>query len=63
MISPPQTGIINLQEAAVRLGIHPDTAGKWARAGRLPGAFRLTPTDWRVDVGVLNEWLAQGVGR
>ncbi len=59
MISPPQTGYITLKEAALRLGIYPDTAGKWARSGRLPGAFRLTPTDWRVDVRILEEWLQE----
>lgn len=41
---------ISLSEAATRLGVHYQTAYKWARAGRLPatrvrGAYELDPAD------------------
>ncbi len=33
----PQVPLLTLAEAAERLGVHPDTMGRWVRRGELPG--------------------------
>jgi excisionase family DNA binding protein len=40
--------VLTIEEAANLLRIHPTTAKDWARAGKLPGAFKLGGREWRV---------------
>ena len=39
---------LTIQEAAELLRINKNTAYEWALRGRLPGAFRLSGSSWRV---------------
>lgn len=44
---------LTIPEAASVLSISPETAYRWAREGRLPGAIRLGPSAVRVRTDVL----------
>lgn len=44
--------LLPLAEAARRLSVHPKTAGRWARTGRLPGAVQIGK-GWRIPVAAL----------
>jgi excisionase family DNA binding protein len=51
--------VLNTEEAAALLQIHPKTLQKMAREGIVP-AFRIGDL-WRFRASVLDEWLRSGV--
>jgi excisionase family DNA binding protein len=51
--------VLNTQEAAALLQIHPKTLQRMARQGRVP-AFRIGDL-WRFRASELDEWLRSGV--
>ncbi len=59
---PPSTAferVLNTEEAAALLQIHPKTLQKMAREGTVP-AFRIGDL-WRFRASALDEWLRTGV--
>ena len=51
--------VLNTEEAAALLQIHPKTLQRMARQGRVP-AFRIGDL-WRFRASALDEWLRSGV--
>jgi excisionase family DNA binding protein len=51
--------LLNLQEAALLLGMHPKTLEAMARGGRIP-AMKVGKR-WRFRVSSLNAWLEHGL--
>jgi excisionase family DNA binding protein len=51
--------VLNTEEAAALLQIHPKTLQKMAREGTVPG-FRIGDL-WRFRASALDEWLRSGV--
>jgi excisionase family DNA binding protein len=51
--------VLNTEEAAVLLQIHPKTLQRMARQGAVPG-FRIGDL-WRFRASALDEWLRSGV--
>jgi excisionase family DNA binding protein len=57
--SPTFERVLNTEEAAALLQIHPKTLQKMAREGSVP-AFRIGDL-WRFRASALDEWLRSGV--
>ncbi len=51
--------LLTVEEAAALLRISPKTAKDWARAGELPGAFKIG-REWRVKRDELLAWMNGG---
>jgi len=54
--------LLTVDEAAEVLRIHPETARKWVRAGRIAGAFKLGRV-WRVRLSELTAWMDEATGK
>jgi len=56
-VTTPTLSTMSIPEAAIEYGVSEEHARRLARAGKLPGSFRLGRT-WRVSVEGMRRYLA-----
>ena len=57
-----QDEFLTVEQAALLLKIQPSTVKEWARAGKIPGSFKVGKT-WRFNRRVMLEEMGRGQGK